>query len=383
MKPTKLSQRIESYLALQQVGCKPSTLRSYRTNLTHFHDYLKQIYRAPRIHKKHITQLTRSRLQGYLSYLNDKNLKPYTRVNYLLCVRKYLQWESEQGCLPEDRLALLDRQCLTKVPEYLPRPLTRETDLLLQQRLLQSSSPYAPAFLLLRHTGLRISELIQLPWDCVMTNPYNEPYLKVPLGKMDNERLVPLTQNLLELIETIKAAYPLRKDRCDQQHLLGLTGSVRQIYPYLVCRFQPFTVDLIDQNKPITFHRLRHTYATSLLTAGVSIVSLMKLLGHRRIEMTLRYTKVSPSHLRDEYLKAVQVMEQQTVDDDDPMPRDRTGHCHPAELIGQLTSFLFKAALVSPLQKKNLCLRLRRLQLDLSDIPLSEKFKLLLPRISP
>lgn len=49
-----------------------------------------------------------------------------------------------------------------------------------------------------------------------------------------------------------------------------------------------------------TDHRLRHTYAASLLSGGVGLIFLMKLLGHRRIEMTLRYAKVTPSHLRNE-----------------------------------------------------------------------------------
>jgi site-specific recombinase XerD len=66
--------------------------------------------------------------------------------------------------------------------------------------LRESQSPYAPLFLLLRQTGMRIGELIHLPPDCVLTNDKGEHYLKVPLGKMNNERMAPLTEESFELI---------------------------------------------------------------------------------------------------------------------------------------------------------------------------------------
>jgi hypothetical protein len=135
---------------------------------------------------------------------------------------------------------------------------------------------------------------------------------------------------------------------------------------------------MTDQEKVITFHRLRHTYATSLLTGGVSLVSLMKLLGHKRIEMTLRYAKVTPSHLRDEYLKAIRILENQTTVTK-IQKSGTTGLLHPSDIIRQITSFLVKTNAAPPLQKKNLLLRLGRITNDLSKIPFSQKFKVTLP----
>ena len=44
----------------------------------------------------------------------------------------------------------------------------------------------------------------------------------------------------------------------------------------------------------MTTHRLRHTYATTLLGAGMSLPSLMKLLGHTDIATTARYHPLLP-----------------------------------------------------------------------------------------
>lgn len=360
----KLPKRIRDYLREQSVCCKPSTIAGYRLTLGCFYDQLKA--ESP---NNPLASLNRDRLQAYLLHLCGRNLAPYTKVNYLLSVKKYLQWEVERGKLSETLLSVLDRSKLPPVPEYLPRPISSENDLCLQNIWRESGDPYAPFFLLLRQTGMRISELINLPPDCVLSGAKNEKYLKVPLGKMNTERLVPLCEESLSLIEKI------RQDGTGHNRLIAMPGRIPQVYSHLSRHFKHLTGNRIDQNKPVTFHRLRHTYATSLLTGGVSLVSLMKLLGHRRIEMTLRYAKVTPSHLRDEYLKAIKIIEQQSTRQLRNQACLSDGQVHPATLISQAASLITKAALIDPLPRKNLLLRLQRLQDDLSQINFSQKFK--------
>lgn len=381
VKPIKrhFPKRIRAYLREQSACCKPSTVRGYQVNLSHFQNWLREA-NGDRPFPQQIARLTKPLLQDYLSYLNERDLVPYTKVNYLLSVRKYLAWEADRSTVKEDLLEALDRKHLPKVPEYLPRPLSSENDRLLQKILCESKSPYAPLFLLLRQTGMRIGELINLPKDCVITNDKEEKYLKVPLGKMDNERLVPLTGESLELIEGIRKAPPLKENRWDPNRLIGLSGPASSVYRLLAHRFEKILGGMIDQERDITFHRLRHTYATSLLTAGVGLVSLMKLLGHRRIEMTLRYAKVTPSHLRNEYLKAIRILENQSAVTETQKSGEITGLLHPSEIIRQIASFLSKTNASPPLQKKNLLLRLSRITRDLSKIPFSQKFKINLPR---
>jgi hypothetical protein len=62
--------------------------------------------------------------------------------------------------------------------------------------------------------------------------------------------------------------------------------------------------DLADPVR-ITSHRLRHTYATEMLSAGMSLPGVMRLLGHRDHHMTLRYTAITPETVSSEYGKAL------------------------------------------------------------------------------
>ena len=55
----------------------------------------------------------------------------------------------------------------------------------------------------------------------------------------------------------------------------------------------------------VTPHQLRHTYATALVNAGVSLQALMALLGHSSAEMSLRYGRLFDKTLRADYERAL------------------------------------------------------------------------------
>lgn len=386
---TAISNRMRLFVKEQGLFLKKDTLRSYHTALFHFHAYLKEKFKAEMIRREHIAKLTREDMQKYLFLLNKKELAPITMLHRAMAIKRYLEWEAERQDLPENILEAIDPKHLSKVPEYLPRPLSSETDIWLQDILRHSNNPYANIFLLLRQTGLRIGELIQLPKDCVVSLANDEKYLKVPLGKLNSERLVPLHPETVLLIKTIQANYPIQRWRrrgrkkrystdpvCDPDRLIGLKGDVRYVYPVLQRQFKEITGGKTDQGKPITFHRLRHTYATSLLSGGISIVAIMKLLGHRKIKMSLQYAKVTPSYLRQEYLKAVETMEKQWNLKQNATAHSCASEQNAADIICQMQAFVRKSADTSPKDRKNLLLRLSRLADDLNKTSFSEKFKL-------
>lgn len=363
----RLPHQILDYLKEQRVCCKASTLINYTLNLRAFYLFLKNRSSV----KNPIDSLSAQTLKDYLIHLCSQNLAPYTKVNYLLAIKKYLAWEIMRGKMDEDLLSVLDRSKLPTVPEYLPKPLSNENDKILQKLWRESDHPNASLFLLLRGTGMRISEMIHLPPDCLVSDSKNETYLKVPLGKMNNERLIPICNETIRLIEKIRQ----RTNRKNPERLIGMKGSVAKVYSLLARDFKKLLPkNLTDQNKPVTFHRLRHTYATSLLTAGVSLPSLMKLLGHKRIEMTLRYAKITPQHLRNEYLRAIETLEKNTLEN--PSPSQNTTPDEPHDLLCKLIALTQNNDEISTRQKNTLLQRLNRLQItfqNLSCIPQKQK----------
>jgi integrase len=199
---------------------------------------------------------------------------------------------------------------MVRMPKYLPRPLSPAADKALQKRLAHSDCIYAMGLLLMRKTGLRIGELSALEVNCLRTDFCGNHFLKVPLGKLHTERLVPLDHSTVCLIEKLQGEDPNTTNRTFLiETPLGKKTSYRHYIPVLNEASKG-----IETNGKMVSHRLRHTYATSLLSAGMSLVSIMRLLGHRDFAMTLRYADITQETVVKEYFEAVSQLEYRYAD---------------------------------------------------------------------
>ena len=85
-----------------------------------------------------------------------------------------------------------------------PRPLTPEQDRLIQQELLRRNDLASNALLLIRHTGIRIGECVDLSLDCLRPIAPGQWALHVPLGKLHTERLVPIDDFVCQLVHRLR-----------------------------------------------------------------------------------------------------------------------------------------------------------------------------------
>ncbi len=143
------------------------------------------------------------------------------------------------------------------------------------------------AITILRGTGLRLGELMELALDCLWDVPRHGTWLKVPLGKLGTERLVPLDEPTLAAFDAWTAqrgpqrALPHPRDGRPTDFLFVAAG--RRLFTK---RIRQGLVDAVaaaglhgSDGEPlhVTPHQLRHTYATSLVNAGMSLQALMAL----------------------------------------------------------------------------------------------------------
>jgi len=141
-------------------------------------------------------------------------------------------------------------------------------------------------------TGGRQSEIWGLRWKCV---DLQNSFVTFEETKNDEPRSVPLTGHALELMmERSKAhridtdlVFPSRVDR--QKHF-----DFRR----------PFQMALkASQIEDFRWHDLRHCAASYLVMAGVDMRTVAEILGHKTMQMTQRYTHLSPEHLKDAVAK--------------------------------------------------------------------------------
>jgi site-specific recombinase XerD len=72
---------------------------------------------------------------------------------------------------------------------------------LLQQELVRRNDLPANVFLLLRHTGMRIGECVDLAYDCLHNVGPDRWAIHVPLGKLKTERMIPVDSFVCELVQ--------------------------------------------------------------------------------------------------------------------------------------------------------------------------------------
>ena len=287
---------VQRYIAVLQPTHSPTTCYTYRTYLRQFHQWLKTS-------RLEVTELNRKHITRWFLYRSNKGLSATARNNEIMTVRLYLYWLYEQGIGETNPYELIRKTDFPKLPKYLPRPLAPKVDQQLQKRLQDSGDPLHKALLLTRKAGLRIGELIGLQYDCIRTDFHNRQFLKVPLGKLNSERLVPLDDATFKLIENLR-----ERGHKPRQFLMTTKTGDKTNYKQYVNALRNICQGLDIPDK-MTLHRLRHTFATSLLSAGMSLPSVMKLLGHRDWHMTLRYAEITQEAVGKEYFEALTEIE--------------------------------------------------------------------------
>ena len=308
---------LRRYLEFIAPTRRPGTVEGCRSTLRLFHEWLEKPGAK-------LGDVDRPRCLGWFQHLHDAGLHPSTRESRIACLRKYLDWLWEEGAIKLPGRELIRAADFPRKPDYLPRPLPTETDMQLQSRLRDSNSSLALGLFLMRRTGLRIGELRHLDRECVRDDHNGKHFLKVPLGKLHNERLVPLDEAAFVVVTELKRRAP-ETSAWLLENPWGRPVRAKAYNDVLM----KLAGDLPVTPGRLTSHRLRHSFATSLLSGGMSLMGIMKLLGHRDYRMTLRYTRISDETLGREYFESLtriaeryELFRSESSGDQRPPPQD-------------------------------------------------------------
>ena len=163
----------------------------------------------------------------------------------------------------------------------------------------RENTTYNNLFVFALNTGLRMGELLALTWEdydetnqiisvnknLSVINDYSEDKIKqktvIDTTKTETSaRIVPLSERAKEVLKN-------QKENTSKYRLIfssnaGTALEKRNIYKALNKRLESAKI-----TSPITFHSLRHSFATRLLERGADIKTVSELLGHKSIQITL------------------------------------------------------------------------------------------------
>jgi site-specific recombinase XerD len=284
---------IQDYLHDQKRrNCRPSTMRSNFATLVVFLSYLKK-----ERGRTSLETITRDDLSSFIEHEQDRGMQPNTVSTRLRLLYAFLRYLVDREVVHPD---LLKRKLRVKVPEALPRAIDPED---VQQFLAVIEKPRDRALILvLLRTGMRIGELLATRMSEV--NLREKQIIIREAQKTRVGRVAYLSEDACEAL-TIW----LNQRDPGKECLFYGQGRQRLSYTAIRMRFAKYLEAAGLAHKGYSLHCLRHTCATELLNAGMRLECLQQLLGHSSIEMTRRYARLTDNTRREEYFRAMAIIE--------------------------------------------------------------------------
>lgn len=293
----RIIDRIKSQLEIQ-LGNTKNGLVSRQLQKANFMEYFEQLG-----NKKEPN--TKTAWENTLRHLNEFQGKKITFENvnsrWLEKFQEYLRKELSNNSvltyMNKINAALnqaVKEKIITENPlRYINKPKKEETEIVyLTQDEIQKiidtdffDEETKNAFLFSCYTGLRVSDIMVLKWKHIKNNK-----IHLTQTKTKNAVYIPLNSNALNILE---------KQKHNEEFVFNLSE-----HPASINRTSKKLFKKAEINKKVHFHCARHTFATLLVTSGVNIFTISKLMGHKDIKSTLVYAKV----MDEEKEKAVNSM---------------------------------------------------------------------------
>ena len=286
-------EHVEGYL--RHMTCsnrRPKTLYSRWGTILIFLDVIKANGTT------RFEEVTRRDVEAFIEHEQDRGIKITTIRMRLTGVQSFLRHLAEEGIVSRD---VFGKRIRLHLPERLPRAMNPD-DLQKLLSLIEGSRDRAMILVLLR-TGMRIGELLNTKVTDVHIKERRIEIYEAQKNRLG--RVVYLSEDAIIALKTWFGERNAWED-----YLFYSQGSTDTMsYSTARSRFEKYIVKAGLTHKGYTLHTLRHTFATELLNAGMRLECLQVLLGHRNIEETRRYARLTDKTREEEYFKAMAIIE--------------------------------------------------------------------------
>ncbi|SHO48643.1 site-specific tyrosine recombinase XerD [Desulfopila aestuarii] len=251
---------------------------------------------------QHVQQLTDVDLElihRFLTHCRNNNISHRSNARRVSGLRTFFHFLAREKLVATNPFSAVD---LPKSGRKLPVALSEaEVNALLAAPAVASpiSRRNQAMLYLLYATGLRVSELVQLPLSAVNLSAC---FARV-LGKGNKERLIPFGLTAKKKIEEyIKLSRPLilKGKRSNYLFVTSRGSCMTRLRFWQILRDTALAAGI---NKEISPHMLRHSFATHLLTHGADLRAVQMMLGHADIATTQVYTHIDQDRLKNIHKK--------------------------------------------------------------------------------
>ena len=255
--------------------------------------------------KSSLADITKGDVEAFIEHEQDRGIKITTIRTRLMGVHAFLRYLVDEGIVSPD---VFGRRIRLQLPDRLPRAMDPD-DVSRLLSVIDDTRDRAMILVLLR-TGMRIGELLNTKMIDVHLRERRIEIYEAEKNRMG--RVVYLSDDAISALKLwLKERDPWK------EYLMYGRSRGRICYSTARSRVVKYLVKAGLSHKGYTVHTLRHTFATELLNAGMRLEFLQVLLGHRCIEETRRYARLTDKTRETEYFKAMSRIERRHSDNDD------------------------------------------------------------------
>lgn len=290
-----LSRYFTRYLPNER-GSSPQTIDSYRNAFVLYLEYMESVG-GIKPEKISIKDYTRESILGFLKWLEECRKNSASTRNYRLAAMKgfvhYLKYEFPDYMVEYQRiLGIPLKKTEHKEIAYMK---TEGVELLVSQIDINHTNGLRDyvMILVLYTTGVRVSELINIK---VKDISFTEPYTLRIHGKGNKGRYVPLMKTAVPHIRKYLTQMKYDTESRFEEYLFKNHMNAqftRQGVNYVLNKYG---IKARTQNQALipedlSAHKMRHTAAMELITAGVDLMYIRDLLGHSSVMTTEIYAR--------------------------------------------------------------------------------------------
>jgi site-specific recombinase XerD len=248
--------------------------------------------------QKSIPDLSRQDIEAYVENEMNRGITVGAVRTNLRALYTFVGFLVEQEVIPA---SILLKKIRIKPPEILPKAIPQE-DIEKLLSVINNIRDKALILLLLR-TGMRIGELLNVKMTDIILP---EQKVLIYLGEKNYQGRVVYFSDDADL--ALRQWLRIRKKDNIFLFYSRTRSQLGYVSAWSIMRKYLKTADLL--HKGYSLHCLRHTFATDMLNAGLRLEVLQQLLGHRSVEVTRRYARMSDITREAEYFKAMKIIEQ-------------------------------------------------------------------------
>jgi site-specific recombinase XerD len=304
---TGFAQTARRYVEQVTLSLRPNTVKHIDHDLRQFGTWLAdthpEVANCAELHREHI-EAFKTWLSTHPTPATGTPLNRVSIKNALINLHCFLTRITEWGYPNAPVRPLMFPGDLPVVEKPLPRFLDDAAAAKLLRAARADPDPLSRLIVeLLARTGIRRGELLALTADAVVQigSAY---WLRIPIGKLHNDRYIPLHPQLKELLDdwiTHHRPSELRTNRLLLEHN-------RPISDHRITKALRHLANTAGIGA-VTAHQLRHTLATQAINRGMSLDAIAALLGHKTLAMTMIYARIADRTVADEYFAVTEKVE--------------------------------------------------------------------------